>query len=494
MNPENISQIDISDSEVQEFSRSLRTRTYTYNPKVIPKKRTNNKKVKLQANVENQPVQQQASSHTSNPTNSTNANEVNENILNNSINSTEYNTADSSEEEIDISVLFKSPVKMASSQPKLTFDAAILTAAGVDPTKADQLNKFLQEQIIAATSNIKVTATTQSSIPAPQFDSDTMSALSYFTQLENYFNVQGMKSDNYHTAVGTILKGDKKIWYDNVAASITTWQEFKDQFSSRFDSIHIQERRRNLLYTRWQKEWEPVDTFVNEIVNLSKQCYPSEDNYMHVMRAKNRLYPFLREKITVEDETKLTINMLLEKAAYAIETQKAKDRITNRHSKLPPITGQKPQKHFTTRYSHTSYRGRGRGNRGTSSYGHHQAQHYRQNYTQNQPPQQNQSSNSQFSQQQSQQGLAPQDSQSRERSNSFPSYGNRYGRAYDKSNQKCHTCGQLGHFSFECGKFQGVSMAITGANAEPIQGTSSQAGFYGNRNLNYSRGRGNRGR
>lgn len=226
---------------------------------------------------------------------------------------------------------------------------------------------------------------------------------------------------------------------------------------------------------------------------MSKQCYPTEDNYMHVMRAKNRLYPFFREKITVEDEKTLTINALIEKAAYAIETQKAKDKITNRQSKLPPITGHKIQKQLPIRNLNTSFRGRSRG-RGTFSYGHHQAQQYRQNFQQSQPSYQSQSSTSQVNQQQSQQNQAPQESQGRDRSNSFPSYGNRYGRTYDKSNQKCHTCGQLGHFSFECGKFQGVSMAISGANAEPIQGTSYQAGNQGNRNLNYSRGRGNRGK
>ncbi len=211
MNPENILAIDIDDIEIQEFSRKLRNRTYKYNPQVKPKKRAYQKKVKLQANEVVHPVPLQENSHISNSTDSVNANEVIiENTLNNSTNSTEYNTADSSQEAIDISVLFKSPVKMASSQPKLTFDAAILTAAGVDPTKADELNRFLQEQILAATSNIKVTATTQSSIPAPQVDSDTMSATSYFTQLVNYFNIQGIKADNYHTAVGTILRG--MVW------------------------------------------------------------------------------------------------------------------------------------------------------------------------------------------------------------------------------------------------------------------------------------------
>lgn len=248
MNPENILEIDIDDIEVEEFSRRLRTRTYKYNPIVKPKKRAYHKKVKLQANEADPSVAPQESSNSVEPSSSSNANEVvNANILNNSLPSTEYYTADSSDEEIDISVLFKSPVKMASGQPKLTFDAALLTAAGVDPAKVDELNRFLQEQILAATSNIKVTATTQSSIPAPQFDSDTMSAVSYFTQLENYFNVQGIKPDNYHIAVGTILRGDKKTWFDNVVTTIKTWQEFKDQFTNRFDSIHIQERRRNLL-------------------------------------------------------------------------------------------------------------------------------------------------------------------------------------------------------------------------------------------------------
>ncbi len=109
----------------------------------------------------------------------------------------------------------------------------------------------------------------------------------------------------------------------------------------------------------------------------------------------------------------------------------------------------------------------------------------------NQPQQQSQPPTN-FSQQN--QGQASQESQFRDRANSLPSYGSRYGRVYDKSNQKCHTCGQLGHFSFECGKFSGVSMAISGANAEPIQGTSSQAGQQSNRNLNYSRGRGYRGK
>ncbi len=117
-----------------------------------------------------------------------------------------------------------------------------------------------------------------------------------------------------------------------------------------------------------------------------------------------------------------------------------------------------------------------------------QPQQFRQPLQLSQPQQFNQP---QTFQSQSQ-GHAAQESQFRERANSMPSYGNRYGRVYDKSNQKCHTCGQLGHFSFESGKFQGTAMAITIAIAEPIQG-SSQIGQQGSR-LNYSRGRGNRGK
>ncbi len=130
------------------------------------------------------------------------------------------------------------------------FTAADLEALNIDPAKAAALNTFMQTQISLVTPVFRLMHSP--SIPAPQFDSATMSAASYYVQLQNYFSVQGISPDTYHTAVGSVLKGDKKLWFDNVATTITTWKEFKDSFSLRFDSTYMQEKRRKLLYSRHQ--------------------------------------------------------------------------------------------------------------------------------------------------------------------------------------------------------------------------------------------------
>lgn len=387
---------------------------------------------------------------------------------------------------------------MASGPPKLNFDPVILTNAGIDAATAETLNKFLQDQVIAATSNIRISS--GSNISAPHYDGERMSSVTYFKQLENFFSVSGIKASDYHTAVGTVLKGDKKIWYDNVATSIDSWDKFKDSFKARFDSVHIQERRRNLLYHKWQRLSDPVDSFVNEMVNLSKQCYPTDLDNMHVLRAKSKLWPELREKIHIEDETKLTINMLLEKSAMAIETQRDKDRHSNRHTQMPSLTTYtpKPLQTHPIRRNTFPFRGRGYRGRGTFTYGQPTPG------LSNNPPPFSQPSFQQPSSSSYQGQMNEQPQQFRERINSEPTNGS-FRRTFDKSRIKCHTCGMLGHFSFECSKFQNQANAIGGSSSQhqpaPTNYNSyNQQQVYANtqqstrgqssRNLNY-RGRGN---
>jgi len=106
---------------------------------------------------------------------------------------------------------------------------------------------------------------------------------------------------------------------------------------------------------------EPVEQFVNEMVNLAKQVDHTEKDYISVLRAKKALAPDLRLVIQVGEPTALTINSLLEKATEAIDAIQARDRQWNRHTLVPSLYGYKQNfETFPNDRGHTNCRDRGR--------------------------------------------------------------------------------------------------------------------------------------
>lgn len=117
--------------------------------------------------------------------------------------------------------------------------------AGLSPRRRSQIEALVQEQIRLAMSSVTIT-TVNSNIEPPEYDSDRMTSDTFFRKCSDYFHTQGFRESEYHQVVGSIMKGDMKVWYDNVASSINSWSDFCSSFKSRYDSIFVQERRKKL--------------------------------------------------------------------------------------------------------------------------------------------------------------------------------------------------------------------------------------------------------
>jgi len=242
----------------------------------------------------------------------------------------------------------------------------------------------------------------------------------------------------------------KKLWYDNVASTIKSWDEFKVAFKEKYDSALVQERRKDRL-RRKQHINESVEGYVYEIVNLSRQITPDEEESISVLRAKRGMIPELSLYI---DECK-TVNELLEKASLAIETIRSRDRMTQRHTRLPPFSVDSESRGSTMQQSSFG-RGRGRhANFQQNSYGRQQNQGYSSNQYQSR------------------------DSNFRPRLGSAPSrFSSR-----DNSNIRCHSCNGQGHIARNCTQRQasissGQNPGTSGTQMVPYNAQRKNQGPY----------------
>ncbi|CAL8113734.1 unnamed protein product [Orchesella dallaii] len=368
--------------------------------------------------------------------------------------------------------------------PQVVLDANL--AQGLNADQQSAINAFLAQQVVLASCNVRVSGM-HAKLPIPEYDPNSMTSTSYFTQCENFFQAQGIQAAQYHIMIGTTLKPDKKTWYDNVAPTLNTWEDFKLAFASRFDSLQTQERRKKLLWSRQQTLTESVEQFLNEMVNLAKQIDPTEAEHISVLRAKNSLVPDLRLHIQIGDPGQLTINSLLEKAADAIDALVAKDSLTGRHTALPPLYGFKQTVHETKpKPNSPNFRGRGRSSF-TYGRGSYRGRGSHNNHTSN--FQSNGNSSTTQSNPNSQQHSNGNANQFRSRINSAPTERGNFVRTTEPQRVKCYNCEEIGHYARDCDKqvrnANGSAMLMQAQNAnnnpsgngssnQPPQSNSSQ--------------------
>ncbi len=316
---------------------------------------------------------------------------------------------------------------------------------GLSPNRTEQIKDYVTQQVLQAMSSIRVT-TVNPKVDMPEYHYERMTSDTFFTKCVNYFKSQGYQPTQYHQVVAAILKGDMKLWHDNVTSTVNSWDDFCRVFRAKYDSEAVQEKRKRHLYTRRQQFNESVEQFVYEMVNLGRQVNPNESEDTSVDRAYEAMNPDIYRAIG--DLHTKTVNNLIEQANRAVRAIKASDKLKGTYTRLPPVYGYKKPDERQGRgraYSFGSGPPVRRQNEGQSNFQHANAQS---------------THNTQF----------------RPRVNSAPS----------TDTKRCYKCNETTHLKKDCpshGNFQATAMAVS-SHSQP-HASSSQNTFQ-NRNRNYS--------
>ena len=153
--------------------------------------------------------------------------------------------------------------------------------------KADPLHALTQ-----AIKNIQISAIS-TYIKVPKFDPNRKTAEPYLVEIERYFQSLQHDPSNYLGLVGQILKPNYKTWFDHVSHSMKSWDDFKSEFKARFDGPHEQSERLRELVNRQQQLHESTERYIYEMAELSKYCYPNDNEDQHVRRVRDGLHPKL---------------------------------------------------------------------------------------------------------------------------------------------------------------------------------------------------------
>ncbi len=172
-------------------------------------------------------------------------------------------------------------------------------------------------------------------VKIPKYDPFRKTATGYLEEVEAYFKSQGVDKAEFLEVVPTVLEDHTISWLRSKKTAGYNWDTFKTDFTARFDDVATQQRRQNYLVTRRQKEDEPVETFVWEMMDLAKQVFPTETTAASVERCRNGLNP--RLKVALAELTTSTAEHLIDRCLLVIQDLRELDRVEGRRSKLPPM-------------------------------------------------------------------------------------------------------------------------------------------------------------
>jgi hypothetical protein len=313
-------------------------------------------------------------------------------------------------------------------------------------------------------------------VKVPRYDKKKMTAEFYLKEVKSYFAAQGI-TNNLVTAIISILDQEVKAWYHHIKTEGMTWEEFCLRFIAKYDTWVDRQTRLQLLINRRQKEDEPIESFVWEMMSIAKQVFPNEEIEDSVRRCRLALVPKL--KCLIQDLPQWTPENLIERCKVALID--IKDQDSQSSGRLPPINRQ-----WTTRGRDNNFRG------GERRYGNHQSDRssndnisYRnQNHTssgqgQIQQPRGNVNFTNQPQPTTSNPNAAKRNYNGQQQSSSR---GNHATTMNKKAKLNCYRCREPGHIASQCKK----TIAFCGDDAD-LQGRSrspEENGMDGNETLN----------
>jgi len=196
--------------------------------------------------------------------------------------------------------------------------------------------------------------------PLPKFDIRRTTAKEFLSEVERYYVASGYQHNEYLYLVKTLLPHSVKLWWDHYKDSIKTWKEFKKAFIAKYDTTSQAIERMQLLNMRKQKSNEPTDSYIYEMMKLSKVVYAEEPVQQAMDRTRNGMFHRLR--VGLGAQIFKSPEDLLEATRLVHASLLSQDNETNVKSQLPPISSQSTDKN-TDKWSKKNYHDNRNGNK-----------------------------------------------------------------------------------------------------------------------------------
>lgn len=243
------------------------------------------------------------------------------------------------------------------------------TLEGLPEDARNEIIRYLEQQRGLVNNRVVKVTNLNTCIDVPKYDSKKMTSDTYLKKCKNYFIAQGYEPEVFHTLVPMILKGDFKLWYDNVSANIDSWEDFENSFKSRFDNHSTQRDRNRLLHTRRQSDKDPSEKFIYEMYTLGKQIDPLESDEENLKRIRDALHRDIGALIG--DLQPWSIDNLIERVSNVHSLLNRQSRLkSGKAANIPPFKSNPENKQGNNRGNNYSsnFNNRGISNRGRGNY------------------------------------------------------------------------------------------------------------------------------
>src|SRR5665811_280978 len=235
----------------------------------------------------------------------------------------------------------------------------------------EKLKKAMQSNIVV-TPHVMVRQL-DTNVKIPIYYPMRTTAKTYLKEVVAYLKKQQIPDSDYLDVLPTILNRETKAWFDHIKTSTLSFKDFCTLFIAKYDTWQHQEARLNNLVTKVQRDDEPVETFVWDVLALCKQVFELSNTEEHVRRIRSALHPNLR--LAIGELSKFTPEALLERCSLVINDIRGRDKILGWKTKLPPMNmHEKQQKEKEDKSNQNSSQDSQHANRGN-----HSRQHYQNN-------------------------------------------------------------------------------------------------------------------
>lgn len=190
------------------------------------------------------------------------------------------------------------------------------------------------QAVMDALRSVRLSAIT-TNVNKPRYNPRRMTADSFLTECERYLKSLQHDEKNFVDLIKTILTETEQSWYSHVGHKAKDWDDFKQMYKNRFETWHEQDLRLSELKNRKQQIFESTETFIYQMIDLAKNCFPTETEAQLVRHAQQALHPSLGAIIGADFKPNAAeLIQTCQQATRIVQSQNPNDF----YKKVPPMT------------------------------------------------------------------------------------------------------------------------------------------------------------